>query len=84
MKKAELSLSVVVMAVIAVLVLIILSSLLVRNIGIFSEGLQQCPGGPSQCSPLGTCNGDEIAKKTNCDANSKVAVCCIPLTKTPR
>jgi hypothetical protein len=43
-KKGDLSMSTIVMAVIAVLILIVLASMVINNLSDASEGLQQCPG----------------------------------------
>lgn len=43
-KKGDLSMSTIVMAVIAVLILVVLSAIVLRNLGGASETLSRCPG----------------------------------------
>ena len=80
MKRGELSMEVIIIAAIALLVLVILSVLLLRNGTLFSSGTS-CEGVGGSCQPGtdATACGDGAHKSSN--ACSSGYVCCIPIDK---
>jgi hypothetical protein len=83
-KKGDLSMSTIVMAVIAVLILIILVSIVIRNLGDFSEGVKDCQSVSGVCS-VQAC-GERLDRFTNEYRNARCYVggqvdpnlrCCI-------
>jgi type II secretory pathway pseudopilin PulG len=83
-KKGDLSMSTIVMAVIAVLILIILASIVIRNLGDFSEGVKDCQSMSGVCSAQ-ACS-ERLDRYTNTNRNGACYVngqrdpslqCCI-------
>lgn len=89
MKKGDISMNTIVMAVIAVLVLVILSSIIIRNLGNTSEEFARCPVGGScvdnvgadSCEAAGLPFNYQPANSYSCIDNGQIQaglVCCIP------
>jgi hypothetical protein len=89
LKKGELSLSVVVMAIIALVILLVLTFIVLRGSGNFSSGVNAC-GGTEVCAyDSGSCRslvGDDfIAVPKSCEGpidggvGSKGRFCCRPI-----
>jgi len=84
-KKAELSLNIIVMAVIALLILIILVFITLRGTGNFSEGVNSCPTGDycaqqdSECD-IGIRYDVAIPRSCETEGGAKGNYCCRKLS----
>ena len=78
-KGIELSVNVIIIAVIALLVLVVLFAAFTGRFIIFINGIKDCAAKGGTCKDKGSClSGQEIAQPgTNC---AKTEDCCIPLT----
>ena len=78
--KGNLSLNVIVMAVIALLVLVVLSYIFINGAGTANQGLLSCDSKGGECSPKSTgCADSDITASWQCEDNTKdnPQVCCI-------
>jgi len=78
-KGIELSVNVIIIAVIALLVLVVLFAVFTGRLTIFNIGIKDCAAKGGTCKAKGSClSGQEIALPgTDC---AKTEDCCIPLT----
>lgn len=91
MAKGEISMNVIVMAVIALLILVVLAFITLRNTGNFSDGIAACSRGSDYCvTDTSRCAGFEqqfntpfVPVKKSCrsgnTAGSDSTYCCEPI-----
>ena len=81
-KKGDLSMSVIVMAVIALLILLVLAVMVLRGMGNFNEGANECPGrcmGIDDCRPQVNAGTHFILTGNTCRSDQGGDTCCVPL-----
>ena len=85
MKKAELSLQIVVVAIVSLLVLVVLIAIFTTNVGQFSGNLKDCQGTYKGVCKAECDSSNEVSvnKPTNCNKikidKTKTQICCKPL-----